>query len=244
MADCTSAAGDCAAAPSSSARIVANAAQLQILIERGLYVDHDDSLPDEEAAGAEGAKRRTTLFDLWKQTTARLDLLLNSIDHAGFADRCDSFAGLLMALVERDTDIAIYHSVRQDPSRLSLYGLAHSLHCAMVCQLAVTRAGWPADRVRTLVKAALTMNLSIVELQGRFATIGRLNDDQREQVRAHPQAAADRLQAAGVVDGDWLQAVLPGSVLKHVISLLAGYSAPTLEAYMAVCVRECVCVCV
>ena len=189
-------------------RIVASEAQLVILLSRGLYVDHEQSGADDEAAGPEAAKRRTTLFDLWKQITARLDVLLNSLDKPGFAERCDTFAGMLMGLVERDPDIAIYHSVRQDPNRLSLYGLSHALHCAMVAQLAATRVGWPPDRVRTLVKAALTMNLSIVEVQGRFATLGRLNDAQRAEIHDHPQNAVDRLQAAGVADADWLQAVL------------------------------------
>ena len=189
-------------------RVVANEAQRKILVERGLYVDHDEASADEESAGADGSKRKTTLFDLWKQATARLDGLLNSMAKPGFAERCNSFVGLLMGLIERDPDIAIYHSVRQDPKRLSLYGLSHALHCALVCQLAATRAGWPPERVRTLVKASLTMNLSIVEVQGRFATMGRLNDSQREQIRNHPQAAVDRLQAAGVTDTDWLQAVL------------------------------------
>ncbi len=189
-------------------RVVANDGQLQSLLERGLYVDHDAADGAEEASPGGEAKRRLTLFDLWKQTTARLDLLLNSIHQDGFAARCDVFAGQLMGLIARDPDIAIYQSVRQDPNRLSLYGLSHALHCAMICQLAATRAAWPEARVRTLVKAALTMNLSIVEVQGRFATIGRLNDTQRDQIRAHPQAAVDRLQAAGVDDGDWIQAVL------------------------------------
>jgi HD-GYP domain-containing protein (c-di-GMP phosphodiesterase class II) len=182
-------------------------AQVQILIERGLYVDDED-----EANGAEGdaapTQRRVTLIDLWKQTTARLDQLLASLDREGFVARCDSFADQLMALVQRDPDIGIYHSVRQDPNRLSLYGLSHALHCAMVGQLAAQRVGWPTERVRTLVKAALTMNLSIVEVQGRFATQGRLNDSQRELIRNHPQAAVERLKAAGVDDPDWLQAVV------------------------------------
>lgn len=189
-------------------RVVATEGQLQTLRERGLYADHDDGAAGDEAAAAEGASRRLTLFDLWKQTTARLDLLLNSLPREGFPGRCDSFATQLMALIDRDPDIGIYLSVRQDPNRLSLYGLSHALHCALVGQLAARRAGWPDARVRTLVKAALTMNLSIVEVQGRFATLGRLNDTQREQIRAHPQAAHDQLQAAGVDDAEWLQAVL------------------------------------
>ncbi len=189
-------------------RVVANEAQLETLLSRGLYADHDAADAAEEAAGANGQPRRMTLFDLWKHTTARLDLLLSSLPREGFLARCDTFATQLMALIDRDPDIGIYHSVRQDPKRLSLYGLSHALHCAMVGQLAARRAGWPDERVRTLVKAALTMNLSIVEVQGRFATMGRLNDTQRDQIRAHPQAAHDQLQAAGVDDAEWLQAVL------------------------------------
>jgi HD-GYP domain-containing protein (c-di-GMP phosphodiesterase class II) len=189
-------------------RVVANESQRQILLTRGLYVDHDEARPGEESAGADASKRRVTLFDLWKQTTARLDLLLASLDKPGFAERCASFAGQLMGLVQRDPDIAIYLSVRQDPHRLSLYGLSHALHCAMVGQLASTRVGWPPERVASLVKAALTMNLSIVEEQGRYATVGRLNEAQRALVHAHPEVAVDRLAAAGVTDADWLQAVL------------------------------------
>lgn len=189
-------------------RVVASESQLEALLARGLYADHDAADDAEEAAGASGQPRRMTLFDLWKHTTARLDVLLASLPREGFGARCDSFATQLMALIDRDADIGIYHSVRQDPNRLSLYGLSHALHCAMVGQLATRRAGWPDQRVRTLVKAALTMNLSIVEVQGRFATMGRLNEAQRDQIRAHPQAAHDQLQAAGVDETDWLQAVL------------------------------------
>ena len=197
--------------------VVHNPAQREVLVRRGLYVDHDDPQPGElstaaVAPGQTGAAPKSTLFDLWKRTTARLDLLLRSLDgpgaHDGFAARCDLFASQLMALVERDADIGIYQSVRQDPTRLSLYGLSHALHCAMLCQLAATRVGWPVARVRTVVKVALTMNLAIVEVQGRFATLGRLTTAQRDQIRAHPQAAVDRLAAAGIDDAEWLQAII------------------------------------
>ena len=196
--------------------VVHNQGQRDLLISRGLYVDHDEPLPGELSAaaapGQTGAAPKATLFDLWKRTTARLDVLLRSLDgpdaQNGFAARCDLFADQLMALVARDPDIGIYQSVRQDPTRLSLYGLSHALHCALLCQLAAARVGWPAARVRTVVKAALTMNLAIVEVQGRFATMGRLTTVQRDQIRAHPQEAVDRLMAAGIDDAEWLQAII------------------------------------
>ena len=52
------------------------------------------------------------------------------------------------------------------------------------------------------MRAMRRLDLSAVEralreVQGRFATMGRLSDTQRDQIRAHPQAAHDQLQAAG-----------------------------------------------
>ena len=94
-------------------RVVTSENQRQILLTRGLYVDHDDAKPGEEAAGADASKRRVTLFDLWKQITARLDLLLSGLDKPGFVERCTAFAIQLMGLVQRDPDIA--PGTRRDP---------------------------------------------------------------------------------------------------------------------------------
>ena len=41
--------------------------------------------------------------------------------------------------MRRDPDIGIYLSMRQDESRLNLYGLTHSLYTAMICQLMANR---------------------------------------------------------------------------------------------------------
>ena len=73
-------------------RRVDNESQRQILLTRGLYVDHDEARPGEGAAGTDPSKLRATLLDLCKQTTARLDLLLASLDKPAFVERCASFA--------------------------------------------------------------------------------------------------------------------------------------------------------
>jgi HD-GYP domain-containing protein (c-di-GMP phosphodiesterase class II) len=69
------------------------------------------------------------------------------------------------------------------------------------------RLGWDASRTRTLVKAALTMNVAITDVQGRFAAVGHLTERQRDQIRAHPQEAVQALRAGGVEDEVWLRAV-------------------------------------
>ncbi len=189
--------------------LISTEAQLQALLSRGIYAD---PVEIEAAKGSRSDKvetRRLTMFDLWEQAIWRLQRVLRGVDQEpGFPQRCDELAGQLMSLVERDPDIAIYLSVRKDQRRIAHYGLTHSLHCALICQLMGTRSGWPVERTRMLVKAALTMNLAIFELQGRFAVQGRLSEAQMAQIRQHPAQAVERLSAAGVDDPLWLQTVL------------------------------------
>ena len=190
-------------------QLIATESQLEALLSRGLYADATEIEASQGGRSDKTDTKRLTMFDLWDQAIWRLERVLKSIDQEpGFAERCDEFASQMMGLVERDPDIAIYLSVRKDERRLAHYGLTHSLHCALVCQLMGARSGWPVDRIRTLVKAALTMNLAIVELQGRYAVHGRLSEEQMTEIRRHPAQAVERLKAAGVDDAEWLQAVL------------------------------------
>lgn len=189
-------------------QVLTNEAQLQALLARGLYVDLDE-VRAARARPAETPATRTTLFGLWEQSAWRLDRLLRGIGgEPGFEARCTEFARQFMALVQRDPDIAIYLSMRQDPGRIKLYGLTHALHVAMVARLLATRLDWPEPRAESLVKAGLTMNLGIIDLQGWFATMGRLSEAQMTLIRAHPQQATEALRSSGVSDADWLEAVI------------------------------------
>ncbi len=183
--------------------VLSGAAQIEMLAGRAAYVEFDE--PPE--APADPAAPAPTLFERWARLPRRLDRLLATLGQPGFAARCDALADELAALTGRDPDIALYAAVRQDNRELIRYGLNHAVHSAMLAQLAATRAGWTAARVRSLVNAALTMNLAIVDVQGLAARIGRLGDGQRERLRAHPHTAWQRLRQAGVDDADWLMAV-------------------------------------
>ena len=193
--------------------VVASDAQCLALIERGAWVDVQELRAAEaqraEAARRDDPNRRLTLFDLWEQALWQLDKLLHSVRaDSQFPERCAEFTQRLMALVRRDPDIAIYLSIRQDDKRLHLYGLTHALHVALAVQLIGARLGWPEQRIASLVQAALTMNLSIVDLQGRFAVHGMMTESLRNAIRAHPEEAVSQLQAAGITDEVWLKAIV------------------------------------
>ena len=70
------------------------------------------------------------------------------------------------------------------------------------------RLQWSEDESNRAFKAALTMNLSMFELQGILAThAGPLSDEQRRLIRSHPTRSVQLLSEAGVTDKDWLRAV-------------------------------------
>ncbi|HEY2928164.1 HD-GYP domain-containing protein [Piscinibacter sp.] len=191
--------------------VVTTAAQMAAILERGAYVDVDEvKAAAKHAAEAEQQRQRpANLFTFWERMLWQLDRLLRGAqDEPGFPQRADELARHIVALIERDADIAIYLTVRQDPKRLSIYGLAHAVHCALVCLLMARRVGWDEDRVLTLMKAALTMNIATLDLQGRLAAQGVPPTPGQTAILAeHPSKGAEMLRAAGVDDEAWLQAV-------------------------------------
>lgn len=188
--------------------VVANEAQLAALLERGASVD----IEEVRAAAAQGETpqgRPLSLFGLWERALWQLDRVLRSVEtEPGFVARLDELVRHIETLTLRDPDIAIWLTVRQDRKRLSIYALAHAVHCALVALLMARRLGWDAARTTTLMRAALTMNIAILELQGRMAAQGvPPTPGQLDQIRAHPARGVELLRAAGVDDAAWLEAV-------------------------------------
>jgi HD-GYP domain-containing protein (c-di-GMP phosphodiesterase class II) len=188
--------------------------EMETLLERGAFVDAEEA---KEAARrtAEAEKQRqqpqrpASLFTLWERALWQLDRLLRSVEEPGFTARADELAQHLVALTDRDADVAIYLCVRQDPKRLSIYSLAHGLHCALISLLVARRIGWDDAKVLTAIKAALTMNIATLELQGRLAAQGvPPTTAQRALLAEHPAKGEHMLRAAGVDDELWLAAVL------------------------------------
>jgi HD-GYP domain-containing protein (c-di-GMP phosphodiesterase class II) len=190
--------------------VVANSAQLTAILERGAFVDVEEvKAAAKRAAEAEKQKLRpVSIFTLWERALWQLDRLLRGSAEPDFMARADEMARHVIALTERDADIAIYLTVLQDPKRLSIYGLAHSVHCALICLLMARRLGWDEADVLTLMKAALTMNIAMLDLQGSLAVQGVApTQGQQLTIDEHPTRGADMLRAAGVDDAAWLDAV-------------------------------------
>lgn len=193
--------------------------QLDQLLERGAFVDVEEikarAREAQEAAASARPVPPPTLFSLWEQTPQALKTLLTdslpmALANGGpdFARQVDQFATHVLALVDSSPDIAIYRSVRQEHAQNFYYGYAHALHTGALAVLLSRHLQWPTARVQSLLKAALTMNLCIFELQGQMAAQDMpMRDRQRADIRSHPERAVAQLQQLGITDTDWLQAV-------------------------------------
>jgi HD-GYP domain-containing protein (c-di-GMP phosphodiesterase class II) len=114
----------------------------------------------------------------------------------------------LITLVDRDIDVALFGCMRQDDHRFALYALTHGVHSAVLGLLTARQLGWSGEHAACLVKAALTMNTAMSELQAHLAEQrDPPSKRQLDQIRAHPHASAQLLRQAGVTDADWLSAV-------------------------------------
>ena len=111
------------------------------------------------------------------------------------------------------------------------YSANHAILCALVCEVCAESFDWPAEERRTLVGAALTMNLAMSALQDALAQQrGPLTGAQREQIDAHAEAGASLLAAAGLADARWIEVVRQ----HHVATAdTVSDSPPTAEQRLA-----------
>jgi HD-GYP domain-containing protein (c-di-GMP phosphodiesterase class II) len=189
-------------------QIIENDEQLEHLFDRGALVDAEDAKgPKQEIAEAPPEH----LPGLWGKSIDRMGRTLRASIDAGdnnFAAALDEAAKPVLALVERDPDLAIFQVVRQEVRASNSYGISHSVHSAIASYLVAHRLGWPAEQVEKVFKAALTMNLSMLELQTKLATqVTPLTTSQREAIQSHPTRSVEMLMASGIDDKEWLDAV-------------------------------------
>ena len=184
---------------------VGNEEQLQALFERGALVDMAELIMPEEIIRQ---APREALPGLWRDKLSEVGTLLRNCHDESFASALHSATPAVIALVERDKDLAIFQVLRQDGNELIQYGVDHSTHAAITAFLIAQRLGWNDKDAQRLFKAALTMNVSMLELQGCLSQqTTPLTSEQRAAVHAHPEFSVRMLEMSGVEDGDWLRAV-------------------------------------
>jgi HD-GYP domain-containing protein (c-di-GMP phosphodiesterase class II) len=186
-------------------QVVDTVDQMEALFTRGALVDI------AELRSAQDTVRlapREMLPKLWTQCIQRVGEVLMSSPQQGYATALHDASTPAFELIERDADLAIFQVLRQSGGPHTRYGVTHSIHAAITSVLVAQRLGWDADSAHRAFKVALTMNLSMLELQGQLALQSTpVTAQQREQILSHPQRSVEMLELAGITDADWLDGV-------------------------------------
>jgi HD-GYP domain-containing protein (c-di-GMP phosphodiesterase class II) len=179
--------------------------KIHALLKRGLYVDEDE-LKEYMRGQADEEPDVFDPFWQWEDVYNGLGALLR--EHSKSKDlsaRAAALQARMDRLTEHDADVGIFIMSQLDIAR---YPVAHSLQAGFLCGLLARRLNYSdADRA-SLMMAAMTMNVAMLELQTQlFKQSERPDAAQREQIERHPRLGRERLEQLGVSDALWLQAV-------------------------------------
>lgn len=141
------------------------------------------------------------------------DTLLDEVAHvlrhpseAGFAPRLEVLVEAIQAALAQDADAGIFAMLHGEDA--AGYAVTHALRTALVATLVAERCGWSPSARRTLVRAGLTMNIAMLDLQDTLVTqTTPPTARQRTEIASHARRGRAMLEAAGITDPDWLDTV-------------------------------------
>ncbi len=205
---------------------VQSPAQLEELFARGALVDVAELRSDHVDISQ---ARREELPALWTRCLADVAraLVQAGAGTAGFASALDTAAAPVQTLIARDPDLAIYQVLRQEHNGDVDYGAQRSMRTAITCALVAQRLGWPAVQTERAFKVGLTMNISMLELQGQLARQSTPPTAQQlTALQTHPMRSVRLLEQSGIQDADWLEGVLRHHELEDGSGYPSGCTEP------------------
>jgi HD-GYP domain-containing protein (c-di-GMP phosphodiesterase class II) len=219
--------------------VIQKTEQIERLLERGMFVPSEIY---KAYLGADSASVRQVYdpLSIWQAVQVGVGALMKEPPKDGsFTTALQGYAKQVMELCERSPDLAIAAILLKEYKR---YPIAHGLHVAVLGELVARRGDFDEASRMSLCCAALTQNISIIELQQLLAHQKTpLTPEQRARIDAHPEEGCRLLMSIGVSDQEWLRSILEhheneeGSGYPHKIkspSLLASL-IHTCDVYAA-----------
>ena len=145
----------------------------------------------------------------WRDLQVQAHRLLRDPHAENFADRLEQLHQTLGQESQRNPNGVLFALIQLSASESEMYSATHAMLVSVMCGLAAREVlNWPEPVEVLLRKAALTMNISMTELQDRLCAQRKPPDDaQKAQIQQHAQASVDKLRALGVGDATWLETV-------------------------------------
>ncbi|HCX80208.1 MAG: hypothetical protein A3E00_11380 [Curvibacter sp. RIFCSPHIGHO2_12_FULL_63_18] len=185
------------------------------------YVEHlydlvREDKPLGEIAGAKisgdtGAERQAEQDDRmdWLDLQEVANTLLRDTHPTSFADRLIRLTRQLQRHSQSNPDGTLFALIYLSATDTHMYSATHAMLVSVMCGLAAKDVlNWPPEDQDLVVRAALTMNVAMTELQDRLAMqMDPPTPPQRAAIDSHAQRSAEQLRSMGIGEHDWLEAV-------------------------------------
>ena len=146
----------------------------------------------------------------WLDLQSRANILLRDPNSLRFLHRLDRLQKDLVHLATRNPDTTLFALIHLTASETRMYSATHAMLVCVMCSLAARDVlNWSPELETAMVRAALTMNISMTELQDHLAMQHQPpTAEQRRQIESHSERSVELLQRRGVTDPIWLGAIL------------------------------------
>jgi HD-GYP domain-containing protein (c-di-GMP phosphodiesterase class II) len=145
----------------------------------------------------------------WRDLQVQANYLLRDPHAESFAYRLEHIHQALNKESQRNPNGVLFSLVQLSASETEMYSATHAMLVSVMCGLAAREVlNWPEPVEMLLRKAALTMNISMTELQDRLTSQKRPPDEvQLEHIESHAPRSVEILKSMGISDAIWLETV-------------------------------------
>ena len=185
-------------------QVIASASQVERMIEQGLFAEVESTRDAEPAAPVAGTPSAASLV---LEARRRLQLVCTpNGSKQDFSQQILDIRELVTSACALSEEAALATSLLQQNGR---YSIRHSVDAAVACHVIGTALKMDERELNAAVVGALTMNISVLQLQDTLqAQKEPLTESQLKIIRHHPEASAAMLGELGVTDELWIETVL------------------------------------
>jgi HD-GYP domain-containing protein (c-di-GMP phosphodiesterase class II) len=146
----------------------------------------------------------------WIDMQSQAHAMLRDHNAATFLPRLERLQAELSHHTADNPDGTLFALIQLAGSEVRQYSATHALLVSTMCAVAARDVlKWTPTQIKALCNAALTMNISMTELQDRLAVQKvELTAAQLQRIANHAPRSVDLLQQMDVSDPLWLEAVL------------------------------------
>ncbi len=186
--------------------VIATGAQLSRLIEQGMFVDEDSRGKKLEVVqgNTEPPSAVRLIADARNQLT-QVSIKLKNVDFDP-QQKASEIAGLVQQACNFNRDVSLAMILlKQEGS----YAVRHLIDCAVVSCIVGRAMNMPDEELQATQKAAMTMNLGMIEVQDKLNSFGNeLTPALQAAIQSHPKKSVDILKQLGITNPLWLNMVL------------------------------------